>query len=128
MAFLAGERLLAVVVGKRDVEALRVADGQADEVVLEAGDQAILADDQRHPLGAAALERSAVPAALELDDCVVALLGAAVLDRRERSVLVAKLLDDPVDFRVVDRLDLRPEVEVLVVAERDIRAGPGPLP
>ena len=48
---LAGERLLAVVGREGDVEALRVADVQPDELVLEARDQAILADDQRHPLG-----------------------------------------------------------------------------
>ena len=80
---LAGERRLRVVVGERDVEPLRVADRQPDEVVLEARDQAVLADDQRHPLGRPALERDAVAGALELDDRVVALLGAAFLDRRE---------------------------------------------
>ena len=99
VGLLAGQRLLAVVGGERDVEALRVADLQPDELVLEARDQAVLADDQRHPLGRAALERNAVAGALVLDDRVVALLRAAVLDRRERGVLVAQLLDDLVDLR-----------------------------
>ena len=35
-------------------------DRQADELVLEARDQAVLADDQWHPLGRAALEGHAV--------------------------------------------------------------------
>ena len=56
----------------------------------------------------------------ERDDRVVAVLGAAVLDRGERRVLVAQLLEDLVDPGVVDRLDLGPEVEVLVVAELDL--------
>ena len=39
----------------------------------------------------------------ERDDRVVAVLGAAILDRGERRVLVAQLLDDLVDPGVVDR-------------------------
>ena len=91
-----------------------------DEVGLEARDQALLAEDQRHPLGAAALERLAVARADERDDRVVAVPGAAVLDRGERRVLVAQLLEDLVDPGVVDRVDLRAEVEVPVVAELDL--------
>ena len=98
VGLLAGQRLLAVVVREGDVEALRVADVEPDEVVLEARDQAVLADDQRHPLGRAALERRAVAGALVLDDRVVALLRSAVLDRGEGRVLVAELLDDLVDL------------------------------
>src|SRR5207244_11365993 len=40
---------------------------------------------------------------------------------RERGVLVAELVDDRGDLRVVDRLDLGPEVEVAVVAQPDLR-------
>ena len=58
--------------------------------------------------------------ALVLDDGVVAVLGAAVLDRGEGRVLVAQLLDDLVDLGLVDGLDLGLEVEVLVVAELDL--------
>ena len=72
---------------------------EPDELVLEARDQAVLADDQRHPLGGAALERLAVAGALVLDHRVVALLRRPVLDRRERRALVAHLLDDLVDPR-----------------------------
>ena len=67
-----------------------------------------------------ALERLAVARADERDDRVVAVLGAAVLDRGEGRVLVAQLLDDLVDPGVVDDLDLGLEVEVLVVAELDL--------
>ena len=84
------------------------------------GDQPLLAEDQRHPLGAAALERLAVARPGERDDRVVAVLRAAALDRGQRRVLVAQLLEDLVDPGVVDGLDLGPEVEVLVVAELDL--------
>ena len=90
---------------------------QPDQVGLEARDQALLADDQRDPVGRAALERLAVRVPWKRDDRVVALLGRAVLDRGEAGVLVPQLLDDLVDLGVVDGLDLGREVEVLVVAE-----------
>ena len=93
---------------------------EPDQVRLEARDQPFLAEDERHPLRGAALERLAVARAGERDDRVVAVLGAAVLDRGQRRVLVAQLLDDLVDAGVVDRLDLGAEVEVLVVAELDL--------
>ena len=122
MGRLAGHRRLRVVLRERDVELGRVADLEPDEVRLEARDEALLAEDERHPLGRPALERLAVLRADERDDRVVAVLGAAILDRGERRVLVAQLLDDLVDPRVIDRLDLGLEVEVLVVAERHLRA------
>ena len=102
MGVLAGQARLAVVVRERDVELGRAADLEADEVRLEARDQAFLAEDQRHPLRGAALERLAVARPDERDDRVVAVLRAAVLDGRERRVLVAQLLDDLVDPGVVD--------------------------
>ena len=122
MGRLAGQLRLRVVVREGDVELGRAADLEPDEVRLEARDQPLLAEDQRHPLGRAALERLAVAGAHEGDDRVVAVLGAAALDGRQRRVLVAQLLDDLVDLGVVDRLDLGPEVEVLVVAELDLGA------
>ena len=59
---LAGQGRLAVVLGEGDVEVGRLADAEADEVGLEARDEPLLAEDQRHPLGLAALERLAVAA------------------------------------------------------------------
>ena len=58
---------------------------QADEVILEARDQALLAEDERHPFGRSALERHAVARAGVADDGVVAVPGATVLDRRRGS-------------------------------------------
>ena len=96
---------------------------EPDEVGLEARDQALLAEDQRHPVGRAALERLAVAVPDERDDRVVAVLARrGPRPAAERRVLVAQLLDDLVDPGVVDGLDLGPEVEVLVVAELDLRA------
>ena len=112
-AGLPGQLGLGVVVGERDVELGRVADLEADEVRLEARDQPLLAEDERHPLGRPALERLAVARPDERDDRVVAVLRAAVLDRGERRVLVAQLLDDLVDARVVDGLDLGPKLKSL---------------
>ena len=92
-----------------------------EQIGLEARDQPLLAEDQRHPVRAAALERLAVPRPGERDHRVVAIARPAALDRRQRRVLVAQLLDDLVDPGIVDRLDLGLEVEVLVVAELDVR-------
>jgi hypothetical protein len=47
---LAGQLGLCVVVGEGDVELGRLARLQPDEVGLEARDQALLAEDERHPL------------------------------------------------------------------------------
>ena len=103
MGRLAGQLGLRVVVREGDVELGRAADLEPDEVGLEARDQALLAEDERHPLGRAALERLAVAGPDEGDHRVVAVLCAAVLDRGEGRVLVAQLLDDLVDPGVVDR-------------------------
>jgi hypothetical protein len=115
------EARLRIVVREGDIELGRLTDPQTDQVRLEAGDEPLLADDDRHPVGGAALERLAVARPDERDHRVIAVLGAPVLDRGERRVLVPQFLDDPVDLRVVDRLDLGPEVEVRVVAERHLR-------
>ena len=77
---------------------------EPEQVRLEARDEALLAEDQRHPLRRArprTARRRAVPT--KRDDRVVAVLGAAILDRRERRVLVAQLVEDLVDPGVVDR-------------------------
>ena len=125
---LPGQLGLRVVLREGDVELGRAADLEADEVRLEARDQPFLTEDERHPLGRPALERLAVARADERDDRVVAVLRAAALDRGERRVLVAQLLDDLVDLGIVDDVDVGAEVEVLVVAERRPPAGPGRSP
>ena len=62
----------------------------------------------------------AVARADEGDDGVVALLGAAAGDRLEGGLGVAQLVEHLLDHRLVDRLDLGLEPEVLVVAELDL--------
>ena len=62
VSLLALQLLDPVVVGEGDVEALRLADLHPDQVVLPAGDHAVLADDERHPIRRPALERLAVDA------------------------------------------------------------------
>jgi hypothetical protein len=78
---LAAQRLFLVVVREDDVELALLALRGADEMVLEARDQPVVAEDERHPLRRPAVERLAVAGADEADDGVVALLGAAVGDR-----------------------------------------------
>ena len=104
---LAGELCLAVVVREADREGLLLVLGQADQVVLEARDHPLVADDQRQPLRRGALDRLAVQPALERDHGEVALLGRPALDRHERGLLVAQLLDHLVDLGVVRLVDLR---------------------
>ena len=99
---LSGQAGLAVVLGEGDVEGGRLADLEPDEIRLEPRDQALLAQDERHPIRGAALERLAVAGAHERDDRVVTVPGAAVVDGPEGRVLVAQLLDDLVDPGVVD--------------------------
>ncbi len=118
---LVGEGRLGVVLGEGDVEAGRLAGLEPHDVGLEPGDQALLAEDQRHSLARAALERDAVAAARVADDHEVAVLRAAIDDRAEAGVLVAQLIDDLLDLGLVDRLDLGLEVEAAVVAERHLR-------
>ena len=46
VGLLAGEGRLGVVVGEGDVEFGRVADLETEQVVLEAGDEPVIADDR----------------------------------------------------------------------------------
>ena len=118
---LAGQGRLGILLREGDVELDRVAHGRADDVILEARDEALLTEDERHPLGRAALERDTVTGPDEADHGVIALPGGAILDRPERGVLVTQLVDDGLDLGIVGRLDLRGEREVAVVAELDLR-------
>ena len=58
---------------------------------------------------------------MEGDDGVVALLGAATVDGLKAGLAVPKLVDDLLDHRLVDCLNLGLEAEVLVVAQLDLR-------
>ncbi len=93
----------------------------AQEVGLEAGDHALLADDQREPLRLGALDRLAIEAALEADDRVVIVLGGSVFDRHERGLLVPQLLDDLLHLLVVDLGHVGREGEPAVVAQLHLR-------
>ena len=120
---LAAQRLLdLLVLGEGHVELADVVRLHPLEVLLEAGQDALLADDHRQAFARAALERLAVDRPLERDRGVVAVLELPVLDRGQRRVLVTQVVDDLVDLAVVDGLDLGPEVEALVVAELDLGA------
>ena len=81
----------------------------AVERLLEAGDHPVGAEAERVALGRAAVEGHAVALAHEADDRVVALLGAPSLDGHQGGVLLAELLDDPLDLLVVDLVDLDAE-------------------
>ena len=121
MGRLAPERLFLIVVREDDVEFAGLALCLPDEVLLEARDEPLLAEDQRHPLRRAAGERHSVARAHHGDHRVVALLGASILHVLQAALTVAQLVDHLLDHRLVDRLELRLEAEVLVVAELDVR-------
>ena len=97
---LAAQLLDPVVLGEGDVEALRLADLEADQLLLPAGDHPVLADDDRQPIGAAALERLAVDGADELHAGDVALRRRPAIDRPQRRLLLAQLVDDLLDLLV----------------------------
>ena len=76
---LAGEVLGAVALREGHLHLELVAGLRADELVLEARDEALRAEHQREVLGRAALELDAVDRALEVDDHLVAVLGLRAL-------------------------------------------------
>ena len=77
--FLAGQMRRAVVVGEGDGDLLLVAGLGADQLVLEAGDEFLRAEDQRLGGARAAVEGDAVDLADIVDGDAVAFLGLAVL-------------------------------------------------
>ena len=77
---LAGEVLGAVALGEGDLDLRLVAGLHADELLLEAGDEAARAEHQREVLGGAALEGLAVDLAVEVDHHLVA-VGSALRPR-----------------------------------------------
>ena len=93
---LAGQ-LGGVVLGEGDVDVLLLAGLHADELLLEAGDEAAGADLQIEVLALAAIEGHAVVKALEIDVGGVALLDGA-LHGHETAVAVGHFLQAGVDI------------------------------
>ena len=93
---LAGDVLGAVVLGERRVDGLLLARGDADEALLEAGDEPAGADLDELVAALAARERLAVDRALEVQDHEVAVGGRPVDDLQAREALahVLQLLLD----------------------------------
>jgi hypothetical protein len=136
--FLAGEILGRVLGRERDLHLALLARGSADELILEAGDEAAAAEAQVMPLGAAARERHAVDRAGEVDDRDIALLrlaagigglevGIAFAQARQRCVQVA-VVDVDLDalqrqlaeihrLDIGQRLDREAELEILALLE-----------
>ena len=131
---LAGQRRLAIVGREGQRERPLLVLDHALERLLEARDHAVRSQPEGVALGRAALEGHAVTPPDEADDRVVALLGAATLDRHEAGVLLAELVDDALDLLVVDLVDVDAEGVVGVGAELDLRSDRqhdaigGPLP
>ena len=121
MSGLAAERLFLVVVREHDIELALISFGRAEEVVLETGDEPVLAEDERHAIRRAAREGDSVASADEGQHGIVALLAAAVRDRLERTLVLSQLVEDFLDHGLVDGLDFRLEAEMFVVADRDVR-------
>ena len=117
----AGELLGLVVVGEGHLDLALVAGLGADQLLLEALDQAAAAELEQVVGGGAALEGLAVEQALEVDQQRVA-LGGGPLDRLE----LGEALPDPLDLAVDDvvgDLGLGPaDLEALVVAELGLGA------
>ena len=116
------ERLLLVVVGEGDVELDRIARLETDEVLLEPGDEPLLADDERHPVRGAAVEGDTVTGPDEADDRPVSLGRRALLDGAEGCLLVAELVHDALDLGIVDGFDLGLEREAGVVTQLHLGA------
>ena len=119
---LAGQRRLAIVGREGQRERPLLVLDHALERLLEAGDHAVGSQPEGVALGRAAFEWHAVTPPDEADDRVVALLGAATLDRDEAGVLLAELFDDALDLLVVDLVDVDAEGVVGVGAELDLRS------
>src|SRR5205085_11411938 len=94
-----------------------VAGTRADELLLEAGDQASAAQLDDLVVALAALERHAVDRALVVDDDEVALLRGT-LDRLESREVLAQVLELVRDALLVDLRLALADLEAGVVAER----------
>ncbi len=76
---LPGQIRRLVLRGKRDLHFDLVPRRDAHQLLLEAGNEAVRAEDQRVILGGAALELPAVHGTLEIDDDLIAAFGLSVL-------------------------------------------------
>ena len=113
---LAGQILSLIILGEGDVDVLLLAGGHADDLLLEAGDEHLGAQDQIMPLALAALKGNAVHAALEVDDRRVAFLRGA-LGRHDAAGTLARALDLGVDLLVGDVNDGALGLQGLVLAK-----------
>ena len=118
---LAGDVLGGVVVGERRVDGLLLAGGDADEALLEAGDQAAGADLDELVAALAALEGLAVDRPDEVEDHEVAVLRGAVDDLQAGHAL-AHLVDLRVDGVGVGGRLAAHDLKLAVPAERRRRA------
>ena len=109
------------ILGNVDVELALLALRHSHDVIFETRVQPVLAKDEGHLIRRPADELGAVAQTVERDDHEVAVSGGAVLHRLQVSLAVAQLVDDLLDHRLVDGLDLGLEREVLEVAELDLR-------
>src|SRR6185312_234954 len=122
LGVLSGERLDLIVRREGHLEGAVLAGGDADELILEAGDESVRADQHRGVVAGAALEGLAVDGAGIGDDDTVALLRLAAFGtRRERLVLFGDAVQALVDLGVGDVGDRLLDLDVLEVAERDRR-------
>ena len=119
---LPGEVLGLVVLRELDLEGAVFAGGDADELLLEARNEAVGTDQHRHVVAAAAVEQLTVDPAGELDSDAVAVfrLGAFRL-LHERLVLVGDTLKRLLDFLVGHLGGRARELDVLEIGELNRR-------
>ncbi len=117
---LALEVLGGIVLGESDGDLLFVARLEADELLLESGDQAIRADLDRLLLGRAALESNAVQLADEIAHDLIAVLRLALVLGGKALLLSGDPLHRLVDLRFGDRHDHLFELHALDLGGFDL--------
>ena len=110
------------MLGELDLEHAGLAGADADELLLEAGNEGVGADQHRHVVAAAAVEKLAVDLAGKLDGDAVAVfrLGALGLGRIGL-VLVGDALQRLVDLGLGDLGGRAGELDILEIGEFDRR-------
>ncbi len=119
---LTGEVFGLVVLGELDLEGAGLAGADADELLLEARNEGVGADQHRHVVAGAAVEGLAADLAGKLDGDAVAVfrLGALGLGRIGL-VLVGDALQRLLDLGLGDLGGRAGELDVLEIGERDRR-------